>query len=85
MTREVIVVCESMRIADYLIHLAIDKVPNALEKRIRNQLITTNGVRYTFVSENEPDKIRGFRGLILDDYVFEKMLTHSICFTEDAE
>ena len=85
MTREVIVVCGSMRMADYLIHLAIDKVPYAIEKRIRNQLIITNGVRYTFVSENEPDKIRGFKGLILDDYEFEKMFTHSKCFTEDAE
>ena len=74
--QEVAVVCSSMKRANWLMNYAIDKAPKVFKKRGRDYLLTTNDVKYVFMSyQNCEMRLRGFRGLQLGDNEFEKMFT----------
>lgn len=74
--QEVAVICSSMERAKWLIDCAVDRVPTAYKKRGKNYLLTTNDVKYIFMSEQICYRqLKGFRGLQISGEEFEKMFT----------
>lgn len=74
--QEVAVVCSSMKRANWLMNYAIDKVPKVFKKSGIDYLLTTNNVKYVFISyQNCEMKLKGFRGLKISGDEFEKMFT----------
>lgn len=74
--KEVAVICPSMEYAKWLMNCAVKKAPTAYKKRGRNYLLTTNNVKYIFMSSQTCEmQLRGFRGLQIGDKEFEKIFT----------
>ena len=71
------VICSSMKQINYLIDLAVDKVPSAFKERGKYYLITTNNIKYIFMSEQDycKRKLKGFYGLEISGDEYEKMFT----------
>ena len=75
MMEYIAVICSSMKQINYLVDLAIDKAPNAFKERGKYYLITTNDIKYIFMSEQDyyDRKLVGFHGLEISGDEYEKM------------